>query len=171
MLPTVSPEGGNACLELFICTITHAKISSQIATAIATMKNSNPKLDTVISTMADLDRKLKSWRSQLPRYINLDQPLETGHLPPSVLSQHFSYLLYSYCGSLIAIYSILVQPWNAITIQVDQSQREELGREVQKASDIIVDASRKMIEHLPHIKIDSSTPKWYSYSLPRDSNN
>jgi hypothetical protein len=134
------------------------------------MKNSNPELDKVISIMADLDRRLKSWRDQLPSYIDFDKPVDAERLPPSVQPQHFFYLLYSYYGSLIAIYSILVQPWNAIVIQVDQSQKEQLGWQVKKSSDIIVDASRKLIEHLPHIKVDPSTPKWFSYSHPRVSN-
>lgn len=133
------------------------------------MKNSNPELDKVISTMADLDRSLKSWRDQLPSYIDFDKPVDAERLPHSVRPQHFFYLLYSYYGSLIAIYSILVQPWNAIAIRVDQSQKELLGWEVKNSSDIIVEASRKVIEHLPHIKVDPSTPKWFSYTHPKVS--
>jgi hypothetical protein len=158
-LPKLGSDG-EPCVELFISMITHAQVSSQIATAITRMRSSNPNLDELINTVANLDQRLRSWRAQLPIYIDFEKPFDADRLPRSVYSHHFFYLLFSYYGALTAIHSIIVQPWNAIAIQVYCNQRDQLSQQVQKSSDILIEASRKIIEQLPHVKIEPSTHKW-----------
>jgi hypothetical protein len=81
-------------------------------------------------------------------------------LPPNVHPYHLLYQLYAYYGSLIAIHSVLVHPWNAMVFKVDLSQKLELRKHVAHSTNIVVDASRKMIQNLRHINISPSTPKW-----------
>lgn len=141
--------------------ITHAQISSQIATAIARMRSSNPNIDEVIRIIANLDQKLQAWRAQLPDYIDFEKPFDADRLPASLSSHHFFYLAFSYYGSLMAIHSIIVQPWNALAIQVCCNQRDQLRQQIQRSSDILLGSSRKIIQQLPHVKIEPSTHKWY----------
>ncbi|KIW05994.1 uncharacterized protein PV09_03177 [Verruconis gallopava] len=166
-LPKLEP-GGEKCFEVFISMATHAQISSQISTTITRLRSSNPNVKEVVSTITHLDQKLRLWRARLPPYIDFDQPFNADRLPPSVYPLHFFYLFFSYYGALMAIHSIIVQPWNAIAVQLcrNQSQLTLLNQQVQKSDEILVSASRKIIEQLPHVKIEPSTHKWLVLTFP-----
>lgn len=125
------------------------------------MRSSQPDLEELVNTITSLDQILRSWRAKLPIYIDFENPLDANRLPRSVYPHHFFYLLFSYYGSLIAIHSIIVQPWNAIAIKIYCNQRDQLSQQVQKSSEILIMSSRKIIEQLPHVKIEPSTHKWY----------
>lgn len=81
-------------------------------------------------------------------------------LPPHVHFYQLVYCHYAYYGSLVAIHSILVHPWNTITIQIEPGQREEYLQLAATSAEVFVESTRNFIRNLPQIKVNVSTPKW-----------
>lgn len=145
-------------LDVFEHSIKHARISGQITKRISTLKASNPTFDEVVHTIDHLNQTLQEWRESLPPL--LKQGTNCPAIPEHAYPIHGHYQLYAYLGSLIAIHSILVHPWNAPVVKIEPSQMQEFRKHVIHSTNTIADASRKIIQALRHLTINAASPKW-----------
>jgi len=163
-MPSKVLEGSGVNLDIFVHSVKHAQISGRIAKKITALKASNHNLEDIVNTISSLDEEVRNWRDSLPPFMKWDSHgllPDQSSLPPNVHPYHVCWQAFSYYGSLIAIHSVLVHPWNAMAFRVEPNQKQQLRRHVAHSTSVVVHASRKMVQNLRHITITASTPKWY----------
>ena len=156
--PSKVLDGSPLNLDIYVQSIDHARISGQIAKRINALKARTPSMDEVLRTVTELDIKLQKWRESQPHFLGLDP--QEANLPPNIHPTHAYYKSYAYYGSLITIHSILVHPWNALAVKLEPGQKQNFMERIAHSTDIVVGASRKMIQNLRHITINAASPKW-----------
>ena len=143
--------------------VSHARLSGRITRTITSLKASKPTLETVASTIDNLCAQLEDWWESVPPYIKEDLEFSspmTRPLPPNVHFYQVIFHHYSYYSSLSAIHSILVHPWNALTLALEPYEKERLSELVFNSTRIFVDATRKTLRSLPHLDVTFASPKW-----------
>jgi len=164
-LPSEVIQGSTVKLEIVISAIQHARMSSEISRSITALKSSQPKLADAVRVVAELDGMVRKWKETLPLYIRSDAPVSVSDFPPGVRPCEAVYLRHAYHWSLIQIHSILFHPWTKSSFGVDDIQQPEWEDQIMESTNIVVEASRNIIQQLGHATIRCSTPKW-SVLLP-----
>ena len=81
-------------------------------------------------------------------------------MPPNVHFQNVVYHHYAYYGSIVAIHSILVHPWNSTALKIEAYEHEELAGMVANSMQVYVNATRKFVQYLPQLDVNALMPKW-----------
>lgn len=81
-----------------------------------------------------------------------------GATDASINPAHSIYLHCAYYGGLISIHAVFTNPWSPI---YTKCQTESLRKQVERSSNVVADASRKLILATRYITdILASTPTW-----------
>lgn len=121
------------------------------------LKSSKHSFQDVVRAISELHSTLDQWYLSLVPSIKMDPNSST--LPPDVHPSKVLCLLYSYHGSLIAIHSVLVHPWNAVPLQFGTHEKEEVRKHILNSTEVVVEAARNMVRNLRHLSITPSSPK------------
>lgn len=162
-MPTEVSERDRSNLEICKASFTHARLSGEITKRVAAMKSSNPSLRRISDTIQDLSSKLQTWWNSLPAFVSnckYNLPSSESQLPEHVQLQHVIWLHYSYYGSLLAINSILTQPWTVTFTTTDPSEKAEFIRLVAASKATRIQATRHFVQMIPQTEITMASPKW-----------
>lgn len=114
-----------------------------------------PTLQEVSEMLDDFCSQRDRLWNELPAYVTQNSQLPTG-----VGEQHVLYQRLTHFGVLMRIHSILIHPWNAISINLQPKERDRHAALKAKSTSICIEAVRTFIRDLPQIGIDISSPKW-----------
>lgn len=166
-LPLQAQPGSRGDVTLARSMITILQISSRISQKIFAANAAGHKLSHVIETMAEINRDLQQWRSDLLSWDKDQKQMQaTGYNSPSASKQrlrdptmHRRYTDMTYYGTVIYLHSVLATPWLRSMFKEDQDS--DAQRAVTEASSLsVAEASRSIINSLRHINIGATTPKW-----------
>ncbi|KAH4094357.1 hypothetical protein HBH96_204360 [Parastagonospora nodorum] len=120
-----------------------------------------PTLQEVSEILADFCSQRDTLWNELPAYVSQNRRLPTGAEKQQVLYQH-----YTHFGVLMRIHSILIHPWNAISINLQPEERDRYAALKAESTSICIEAVRTFIRDLPQLDIDVSSPKWLVFLYP-----
>ncbi|KAH7077568.1 fungal-specific transcription factor domain-containing protein [Paraphoma chrysanthemicola] len=148
----------NATFVLHV--ISHAKIASQIAKDLTSVRSSKDHPTVLAQRAQDLERHLNSWRDSIPSDIQPGIPLHQNISNPSLAL----YLHFAYYGSLVAIHSIFVYPWSSSKIWDEASPASR--RQIPISTKSLVEASRQIVLAVKHIDSRKPWPAWLVFFYP-----
>jgi hypothetical protein len=115
-------------------------------------------LAQMTEAIKDLDERLRLWYENIPQALRPQLPLKLSGLPQGVQLEHVLYLYFAYHGSLIAIHSVFLYPWN---FREDESSSSPyLWERIDWSGRIVAEASRQLILATRYIEVDTSAPIW-----------
>ncbi|OCL02150.1 hypothetical protein AOQ84DRAFT_349537 [Glonium stellatum] len=163
-IPTTTPEGSAINFDFFIQIIKHAQITSAIAKELSSVKASKQPPEVIIEKAHELDQRLRDWKDNIPPHLKPELPFRFAYLLPGTHLYHIVYLHFAYYGSLIAIHSVFTYPWNSsgFTRNPTSAIRDQISASTQ----IVVDASRKIILATKFIDVNGSWPTWLTFFYP-----
>lgn len=159
-MPQECPEDSGVNLAQIASAIEHAKLSSEINRRIAELKQGHTGLHELSDTIADLTQQLDAWWDKLPDFMKLDLCSPSRVMPPHVHFQNVIYHHYAYYGSIVAIHSILVHPWNSTALKIEPYEHQDLAGMVANSMQVYVNATRKFVQYLPQLDVNALMPKW-----------
>lgn len=162
-MPKNIPIGDATTLELLLAALTHGQLSGEITKRMSAVKDGNLKVKELSDTIHDLTAKLQSWWETVPKYAReckYHLPDATISLPSNARLQHVIYQHYSYYGSLIAIHTAFVRPWNNVPLPSDPQERADFSDLMRTSAAIRIEATRDFIQKLPQLEISVASPKW-----------
>jgi hypothetical protein len=157
-IPTTILEGSVINFDFFIQTIKHAQITSAIARGLSSVKASKQPPEVIIGKAHELDQRLRDWKDSIPPHLRPELPFTFAYLPPGTHLYHIIYLHFAYYGSLIAIHSVFTYPWNISAFT--QNPTPAIRDQISASTQIVVDASRKIILATKYIDVNGSWPTW-----------
>lgn len=159
-MPQECSEDCGVNLELVASAIEHAKLLSEINRRIAELKQRQTGLQELADTISNLTQQLDTWWDNLPDFMKLDLCDSLRVMPPHVHFQNVIYYHYAYYGSIVAIHSVLVHPWNSSALRVEPYEQQELAVMIANSMQVYVKATRKFVQYLPQLDVNALMPKW-----------
>lgn len=155
-LPTEPRHDTHTDLGLLLASVRHAQISFAIERNLFGPSSQGQPIETISKTIERLDADLRSWHASLRHEYLLYTPNRPKVLHPRISHTHFLFLQHCFYGSLCVLHSAIAQPWRNKRLQ----QTAGYAKQVQKSSQIIVEASRAIVVNSQKFSIDASSPSW-----------
>ncbi|KAK7214592.1 hypothetical protein V2G26_002595 [Clonostachys chloroleuca] len=151
-------------MEFVKQTISLARLSSSNTKRLSAAKAMRDPPDVLLTTVHDLDHKLKMWREGLDPTFQKQPPSRTHRLPQSTQVAHMLYLHYSYHALLIAVHGVFCYPWNRPDLQ--SNEKPEIMAQVQRSTEVVAESSRQIIIAVQHVEITAALPIWLTFYFP-----
>ncbi|CAH0046653.1 unnamed protein product [Clonostachys solani] len=164
LVPTELRLGSGTTMEFVKQTISLARLSSSITKRLSAVKAMTDPPDVLLTTVHDLDQKLKMWREGLDPTFQKQPPFRTHCMPQSTQVAHMLYLHYSYHALLIAVHGVFCYPWNRPDLQ--NNEKPEIKAQVQRSTEAVAESSRQIIIAVQHVEITAALPVWLTFYFP-----
>ncbi|CAG9988756.1 unnamed protein product [Clonostachys byssicola] len=164
LVPTELRRGSGTTMEFVKQTICIARLSSSITKRLSAVKAMRDSPDVLLTTVHDLDHKLKMWREGLDPTFQRQPPFRTHSLPQSTQVAHMLYLHYTYHALLIAVHGVFCYPWNRPDLQ--NNEKPEIKAQVQRSTEVVAESSRQIIIAVQHVEITAALPVWLTFYFP-----
>ncbi|VUC32619.1 unnamed protein product [Clonostachys rosea] len=164
LVPTELRRGTGTSMEFVKQTISLARLSSSVTKRLSVVKATREAPDALLTTVHELDQKLKMWREGLDPTFRKQPPFRTHFLPQSTQVAHMLYLHYTYHALLIAVHGVFCYPWNRPDLQ--SSEKPEIKAQVQRSTEAVAESSRQIIVAVQHVEITAALPVWLTFYFP-----
>lgn len=146
-------------LQFFTEVIKHARITSRITRKLNSFKAGQKSVEALLKIANNLEEEVRAWYDAMP------SDLKDASLRPSsstVHPHHILYLHFAYHGSLIAIHSRFIYPWN----QNRQGQDQYSSIDTSRSVEIVLESSQQIIMATKRVNPNGSFPTWLIFFYP-----